>query len=264
MRRDFTDQMGRRLTVNWPPSRIVSLVPSQTELLFDLGIGERVVGVTDFCTEPADALRELARIGGTKRFLFDLIDALEPDLLIGNREENYPEGIERLAERHPVWMSDILRLEDALAMIRAVAELVGAGDAGPDLAGRIEDVFAALDADGPAMRAAYLIWKKPWMVAAGGTFIDDMLRRAGFANVFGDRQRYPETGIEELRERAPDVVMLSSEPFPFGEGHVAELAEQLPDAHVIRVDAMPFSWYGSRLIDAPRYFRALRAKLAAN
>jgi ABC-type Fe3+-hydroxamate transport system substrate-binding protein len=91
-----------------------------------------------------------------------------------------------------------------------------------------------------------------------------MLRRAGFANVFGDRQRYPETGIEELRARAPDVVMLSSEPFPFGEEHVAELAEQLPDARVVRVDAMPFSWYGSRLIEAPRYFRELRLQLAAN
>lgn len=256
--------MDRRLVVDWPPSRIVSLVPSQTELLFDLGAGGRVVGVTDFCTEPKDALRDIARVGGTKRFLFDRIDALEPDLVIGNREENYPEGIARLAARYPVWMSDILTLVDALAMIRAVAELVAAPEAGLDMERRIAAAFAGLDSVVPAARAAYLIWRKPWMVAAGETFIDDMLRRAGFSNVFADRVRYPETSMQELRERAPDVVMLSSEPFPFGDEHVTELAGELPGAKLLRVDAMPFSWYGSRLLAAPRYFRELRATLAAD
>ena len=256
--------MDRRLVVDWPPSRIVSLVPSQTELLFDLGVGGRVVGVTDFCTEPKDALRDIARVGGTKRFLFDRIDALEPDLVIGNREENYPEGIARLAARYPVWMSDILTLVDALAMIRAVAELVAAPEAGLDMERRIAAAFAGLDSVVPAARAAYLIWRKPWMVAAGETFIDDMLRRAGFSNVFADRVRYPETSMQELRERAPDVVMLSSEPFPFGDEHVTELAGELPGAKLLRVDAMPFSWYGSRLLAAPRYFRELRATLAAD
>lgn len=258
--REFTDQMQRRVVVSWPPRRIVSLVPSQTELLFDLGAGGRVVGVTDFCTEPAAQLGGVARVGGTKRFLFERIDALAPGLLIGNREENYAEGIARLAARYPVWMSDILGLEDALAMIRAVGELVGEAAAASDLARRIADGFAAIPAREP-LPVAYLIWRKPWMAAGSGTFIDAMLRRAGFANVFADRPRYPEFTLQELRARGPARVLLSSEPFPFTEAHAAELREACPETPVVPVDAMPFSWYGSRLLAAPAYLAALRADI---
>ena len=260
MRREFVDQMQRRLRIDWPPRRIVSLVPSQTELLFDLGLADAVVGVTDFCTEPREMPPHCVRVGGTKRFVFDRIAAAAPDLVIGNREENYREGIERLARDFPVWMSDIATLEDALAMIRAVGALCARDEAADAMAVRIAERFAALPAFAP-VDAAYLIWRKPWMAVGAGTFIDAMLARAGLRNVFGDRERYPETTLAELRARAPRVVLLSSEPYPFGTEHLRELAAGLPGARVLCVDAMPFSWYGSRLLLAPAYFAALRAGL---
>jgi ABC-type Fe3+-hydroxamate transport system substrate-binding protein len=261
MQRDFTDQMQRQVRIDWPPRRIVSLVPSQTELLFDLGLGEAVVGVTDFCTEPPQLPAHCTRIGGTKRFLFDRIAALSPALIIGNREENYQEGIARLAADFPVWMSDIYALPEALGMIRAVGEITGRAAPACAMARDIDAAFAALPACEP-LAAAYLVWKKPWMAAGTHTFIDDMLARAGLRNVFAGRDRYPEVTLEELRARSPEVVLLSSEPFPFTGEHVAELAGALPRTRVFPVDAMPFSWYGSRLLRAPAYFAELRTQLA--
>jgi len=258
--REFIDQMQRRVRLERSPQRIVSLVPSQTELLFELGLGDRVAGITDYCPAPKSQLPTFVRVGGTKRFLFDRIDEVDPDLVIGNREENYKEGIERLAARYPVWMSDVLTLEDALAMICAVGDLVEMRAAATRLAREIAARFAAL----PAVRsypAAYLIWRKPWMAAGPQTFIDDMLCRTGFANVFADRPRYPEFTLDELRERAPHAVLLSSEPFPFTDEHEAELDAALPGTRLLRVDAMPFSWYGSRLLQAPGYLQHIRTEL---
>ena len=230
------------------------------ELLFALGLGDAVAGVTDFCTEPPQLPAHCVRIGGTKRFLFEGIEALAPDLVIGNREENYQEGIARLAREFPVWMSDIATLDDALAMIRAVGGLTDRAAQAERLADDIAARFAALPHCEP-LDAAYLIWKKPWMAAGAGTFIHDMLARAGFRNVFADRECYPEITIDELAGRAPRVVLLSSEPFPFTGAHATALARELPDARVLLVDAMPFSWYGSRLLLAPAAFSALRARL---
>lgn len=261
MKRQCIDQMNRRVTFEWPPARIVSLVPSQTELLFDLGLASRVVGVTDFCIEPPAALETCVPIGGTKRFLFDRIEALAPDLIIGNREENYLEGIERLQQRFPVWMSDIETLAQARAMISDIGDLCDSKDAAQSLLTRLDEAFARLS----PLRlgsAAYLIWRKPWMAAGCGTFIDDMLHRAGFENVFADQPRYPECTLEELRARAPRYVLLSSEPFPFEAQHVAQMRTELPGARILLVDAMPFSWYGSRLLRAPAYFHELRAQCA--
>ncbi|WP_342626401.1 helical backbone metal receptor [Belliella baltica] len=113
----YTDQLKRKVTIAESPKRIISLVPSQTELLVDLGLGDRIVGVTKFCVHPEGFKEKKQIIGGTKNFHFDKIDQLEPDLIIGNKEENYQEGIEKLAEKYPVWMSDIFDLSDAMEIL---------------------------------------------------------------------------------------------------------------------------------------------------
>ena len=252
-----TDQLGRPVTLPFPPQRIVSLVPSQTELLFDLGLGARVVGVTKFCVHPAAARQQATVVGGTKQFDFAAIDALRPDLIIGNKEENYQAGIAELAQRYPVWLSDIADLPAALAMIREVGALAGAAAPAAALAASIGQAFAALPALGPPIPAAYFIWRRPYMVAAGGTFINDMLRRAGLANVFGTLGRYPEVSPEQLRTAAPARILLSSEPYPFGEKHLAEFQAICPAARVQVVDGELFSWYGSRLRQVAGYFSEL-------
>lgn len=247
-RKTFRDQMGRDVEVAFPPQRIVSLVPSQTELLFDLGVGDRVVGATRFCTRPAEALAGIARVGGTKQISAAKIEAVAPDLLIGNKEENERVQIESLAERWPVWLSDVDTIESALTMIEHIGALVGAEAAAVSLAHEIRTAFGGLPEAG-GVRVAYLIWRRPWMGAAGGTFIDDVLHRCGFVNVLAEQglDRYPEVELDALCELQPDFVFLSSEPFPFSSKHVPEMEAGVPGTKAVLVDGEAFSWFGSRL-----------------
>ncbi|HEX8427239.1 helical backbone metal receptor [Hymenobacter sp.] len=251
---NITDQMNRRVVVSFPPQRIVSLVPSQTEMLFDLGVGERVVGVTKFCFHPAEARTSATVVGGTKNFNFEKIEALKPDLILGNKEENYQDGIEQLAEKYPVWLSDISTLAEALDMIRKVGFIVGCKDRADALATEIAASFAAVAAATALVPAAYFIWRKPYMVAASGTFINDLLGRAGYSNVFSHLGRYPVVTAEQLAAAAPQQILLSSEPYPFGEKHVAEFQAICPSAKIRIVDGELFSWYGSRLRHSAAYF----------
>ncbi len=261
---NFTDQMGRKVELpNWPPRRIVSLVPSQTELLADFGLENEVVGITKFCVRPAAWFQKKNRIGGTKTLDFQKIEALRPDLLIGNKEENEQIQIEFLAQKYPVWMSDVSTLDDALDMMRSIGELTGKFEKAKALVAEIEQGFEEhLSLNTYHSKAAYLIWRKPYMAAGSGTFIDDMLRHAGFENAFAGLSRYPEVSPEQLAAASPEVIFLSSEPFPFAEKHFAALREICPAAQIELVDGELFSWYGSRLLHAPGYFAEVRASLA--
>ena len=263
------DQMGRPVELAAPAKRIVSLVPSQTELLFAIGAGDSVVGLTKFCTEPLDKVGDVAKVGGTKKFDFDAIAALNPDLIIGNKEENYLEGIEQLAQDYPVWLSDMVTLEESLEMIRALGVLSGQADNAASMASTIEADFAALEGAESEKNTnsafqnidvAYFIWQKPFMVAGGGTFINEMLKHGGMSNVFANQDRYPEVTMEAIRESTAEVVLLSSEPFPFRQKHLEYFQGELPNKQIELVDAMPFSWYGSQLLRTPDYLRELRTK----
>jgi ABC-type Fe3+-hydroxamate transport system substrate-binding protein len=262
----FTDQMGYQLQLTDRPRRIVSLVPSQTELLFDLGLNETVVGITRYCLHPKPKIKSKVLIGGTKNPDLAAIRKLQPDLIIGNKEENRREDIEALRKEFPVWMSNIGKLADATAMIREVGRLIQNQTSADWLAGKIEERFEALAAESvfqiTRKKAAYLIWRKPWMVAGGGTFIDDMLRRAGLDNVFANVSRYPECSEESLSASRPDVIFLSSEPYPFQDTHLAEIRALCPSAQILLVDGEPFSWYGSRLLRTPAYLRSLTDSLS--
>ncbi|KAA9327322.1 ABC transporter substrate-binding protein [Adhaeribacter soli] len=257
----FTDQLQNSIFLPEKPRRIVSLVPSQTELLFDLGLEEEVVGITKFCIHPAEKVKTKTKIGGTKNFNFEAIDALQPDLIIGNKEENYQEGIEKLAQKYPVWMSDIFTLEDALDMIRKVGELTGMAQNALEIVGKIAARFASLLKPESELTAAYFIWKNPYMVVGNNTFIDDMLQRCGFRNVFENETRYPEISIEMLQKSKPEVILLSSEPYPFKEKHLQEFQEMLPEAKIMIADGEMFSWYGSRLLQAPAYLQKLLSEI---
>ncbi len=252
--------MGREVAVPFPPQRIVSLVPSQTELLYDLGLGDRVVGITKFCVHPEAWFRSKTRVGGTKQVHLDRVTALAPDLIIGNKEENERQQIETLAERYPVWMSDVGNLEDALAMIECIGAITAAEVVARDIAERIRTAFGSL-AEGistrPPRRAAYFIWREPWMAVGRHTFIHEMMRLGGFYNVFGHLERYPEVTGSQLAEAVPEWVLLSSEPYPFKDKHIAEIKNYCPGAVIRLVDGELFSWYGSRLLHTPAYLRLL-------
>jgi ABC-type Fe3+-hydroxamate transport system substrate-binding protein len=260
--RCFTDQMQRTVAMPaWPPRRIVSLVPSQTEYLADLGLDEEVVGITKFCLHPRNWFEQKTRIGGTKTLNIPKIVALKPDLIIGNKEENDATQIRLLEEDFPVWMSDIYTLKDALDMMVDLGAVCDRAHAANDIRNKVEKAFSQLSVPAKPKRAAYLIWRKPYMAAASQTFIDQMMVKAGFENVFGHLSRYPEVSEQMLVEAHPEVLLLSSEPYPFKDKHLAELKSVCPNTEVILVDGELFSWYGSRLLGSPAYFDQLSRQL---
>jgi ABC-type Fe3+-hydroxamate transport system substrate-binding protein len=248
------------------PGRIISLVPSQTELLYHLGLDKEVIGITKFCIHPKDWFKNKTRVGGTKTANIEKIKSLLPDLIIANKEENVKEQVEALSEIAPVYVSDITKLEDALDMIMQIGKLVNAEERASEIAEgirvRFEDLETFILTNQPAnfstkLNTAYLIWKDPYMAAGGDTFIHDMLRRCGFNNILSDQQRYPIVSISKLPTLKCDLLLLSSEPYPFKQKHINELQQQLRGTKILLVDGEMFSWYGSRLLQAPAYFRDL-------
>ncbi|HTF06398.1 MAG TPA: helical backbone metal receptor [Bacteroidia bacterium] len=259
----FTDQMGHTISLAQPPLRIISLVPSQTELLYDLGLDEEIVGITKFCIHPEEWFRTKTRIGGTKQFHFDKIDVLKPDLILGNKEENEEVQIHRLQESYPVWMSDIHNLDEAMKMIAAIGEITGKEKRADEIIGSIRANFDAMKVALQNVKkrsAVYFIWRNPYMTAGKNTFIDSMMQELHLENVMV-AERYPEVTLHELRELQPEVVLLSSEPYPFSEKHIDEIRSAVPDAAIQLVDGEMFSWYGSRLVHAPGYFEKLLVEL---
>jgi ABC-type Fe3+-hydroxamate transport system substrate-binding protein len=264
MKQILTDQMNRQVEISFPPKRIVSLVPSQTELLYYLGLKDEVVGQTLFCIHPEEMHKTKPRVGGTKQYKFDVIAELKPDLIIGNKEENEREGIEALAKLYPVWMSDIKTLNDALDMMTGIGELVNKKEKALELTTEIKKRFNNFKptTGNRKLRTAYFIWKGPWMAAGHDTFINEMLTRCSFENVFeNETSRYPEITNDRIKTASPDLILLSSEPYPFKEKHIDELREICPAAKILLVDGELFSWYGSRLLHSAGYFQSLLSSL---
>ncbi len=254
----FKDQMNRVVLLPHMPERIVSLVPSQTELLFSLGLHDKIVGITKFCVHPKLACAVKTKVGGTKNLDLGKISALMPDLIIANKEENEAGQLYKLMQELPVWISDIQTLEDAYGMIESIGVLTMRQSEATQLTAEIKSRFEKLRPPQSKKKAVYLIWKKPFMAAANNTFINTMLEIAGFNNVLNDLARYPEITMNDLISRKPEYVLLSTEPFPFTEIHVRELQQEMPSAKVMLVDGQLFSWYGNRLLESAAYFQELR------
>ncbi len=251
----YTDQIGREIQLSATPQRIVSLVPSMTELLFDLGLGDRIVGTTHFCAHPEEAGTK-AKIGGTKNVKSDRLRALQPDFIVAAKEENERDQIEALAIDFPVFVSDIANLQDAYDAILKIGMITSCKSKSQALVGTIKQRFSQLPKPQQLRRALYFIWRKPYMVAGNDTFITQMMAAAGFENMV-DTPRYPELDAAAIQSLDPEYILLSSEPFPFKEKHITEMHTIAPHAQISIVDGEMFSWYGSRLLHAPAYFKQL-------
>jgi ABC-type Fe3+-hydroxamate transport system substrate-binding protein len=250
MERIFKDQMNRAVRLEGIPRRIVSLVPSQTELLYDLGLQDEVVGITKFCIYPDEWYRKKQRVGGTKQLNIATIGALNPDFIIGNKEENTKEDIQALEAIAPVWMSDIYTFDDALQMIEQVGELVGKNEAAEELVIDIQHNFELIDLPSKSTSFLYFIWKDPDFIVGQHTFIDSLLSKIGFDNLCKEN-RYPQWKETEIQ---PDCVFLSSEPYPFTEEHIILYQERFPNSKIRVINGEMCSWYGSRIKLAPAYF----------
>ena len=246
------------------PKRIISLVPSQTELLHYLGLEQETIGITKFCVHPNAWYTSKTRVGGTKNIKKEIIDKLNPDLIIANKEENVKEQIEELAAQYPVWLTDVNNFEDALQMIEDIGALTGKLTEAKRLTATIKISFLELEEPQTSNlkpQTAYLIWRNPYMSVGGDTFINSMLNKCGLTNIFAQESRYPELTIAQLQTANCKLLLLSSEPYPFAQKHIDELKEQLPGTKIMLVDGEIFSWYGSRLLYAADYFNKLRTSL---
>jgi ABC-type Fe3+-hydroxamate transport system substrate-binding protein len=250
------------------PQKIISLVPSQTELLHYFGLDKEVIAITKFCVHPDEWFKNKIRVGGTKSINIDLIKKLQPDLIIANKEENEKEQIEELATEFNVWITDVNTLKDALAMIKDVGELTHKEKESETLITRIKDEFYQLQTSNQKLQTCYLIWQKPFITVGGDTFINDMMKYCSLQNIFETRNRYPEITLDDLHIANPpagrqgcQLVLLSSEPYPFKQKQIDELQQQLPGKKIVLVDGEMFSWYGSRLLKAPKYFKSLSESL---
>lgn len=240
--------------------RIISLVPSITETLFDFGLtADEVVGRTKFCIHPANLLKNVAIIGGTKTLNIEKIKSLNPDLIIANKEENERLQVEELMTDFKVWVTDISTIEDNHQFISDLGTLLNKKELAQSLNERIAHIFTIKKNPLP-QKVAYLIWKNPYMTVGNDTFINEVLENIGGENLFKDRKRYPEVTVEELKNA--DQVFLSSEPFPFQQKHIDELQKELPDKQMILVDGEAFSWFGTHLLQVEDYLRELSKKLA--
>ena len=252
------DQLNRKLDFQTTPERIVSLVPSQTELLVDLQLKSKLVGITKFCVHPTELRKEVTVVGGTKNVYYSKIEALQPDIIICNKEENSEEIVKECSRIAPTWVSDIYTFEDSIEMIRSLGKVFNASENGSDLIAKIKyekEVFSEFIKEKPHKKVAYLIWKNPYMAAGRNTFINALLQLNNFENVLTENtSRYPEISMSRLK--SADLVLLSSEPYPFSEKDVTKLKKTL-QREVILVDGEYFSWYGSRLQNAFRYFKTL-------
>ena len=243
------------------PQRIVSLVPSQTELLHYLGLETETIGITKFCVHPQSWFKTKERVGGTKTVNLDKIKKLKPDLIIANKEENVREQIEELGADYPVWLTDVNNLADALQMIKDIGILTGKTETATALINSISIGFKAMPKTEESVETAYLIWRKPYMTVGGDTFINDMLLQCGFENIFTSQKRYPAITIAQLQTVNCQLLLLSSEPYPFKQKHIDELSSQLPGTKIILADGEFFSWYGSRLLKSPTYFKELISEI---
>lgn len=256
--RQVTDMLGRQMAVPRIPQRIVSLVPSQSELLWYLGLKDQIVGITRFCLQPSELRKHARIIGGTKTLDANRILDLKPDLVIANKEENTIELIQALQNHVPVWISDVRNLDDAFKMIASIGQLCSKSEEAIALCSIIHEGFESIPNSKPLLRAAYFIWKSPWMLAGADTFINSMMQKAGFENVLtSSHSRYPIIEISELKRLNPQVLLFSSEPFPFKKNHFEELQSEFPHLKMVEVDGRLFSWYGSALLESAKYFSEL-------
>lgn len=259
------DQLGTSHSFENPPKRIISLVPSQTELLYDLGQEAKIVGITKFCVYPYHFKSTKKVIGGTKKVHYEKIRLLQPDLIIANKEENTKEIVEELSKICPVWVTNIITFEDNLQMISDFGQLLNCRTEAQKWNDKINFAYQDFQnfiKDKPFKKVAYFIWANPYMVAGYDNFINEMLKLNHFQNIYDNKGRYPEIELDKMQlEGNPDLVFLSSEPFPFKEEHAAEIQQFIPNAKIILVDGEMFSWYGSRLLKVFGYFKILHSRI---
>jgi len=245
--------------LTFTPSKIVSLVPSITELLSYLQLEEQTIGITKFCIHPENWFTTKVKVGGTKTLKIEKIKELNPDLIIANKEENIKEQIEELGEKFNVFLTDANNFSEALLLIRDIGIVTGKEESASALIEKIKSAVPHFNS--PNIKVAYLIWQNPFMVAGGNTYINSMLSVCGLKNVFENQLRYPEISVDEINKSDAEYLLFSTEPYPFQQQHLIEYSSLFPGKKLLLADGEMFSWYGSRMLEAMYYFKNFRKEM---
>lgn len=263
----YVDALGRTLEVKSPPRRIVSLVPSLTEALFVLGVGEAVVGVSDFCVEPREAVAAKTKVGGTKALDVARVLSLRPDLVVASAEENRREDIRALVQAGlPVFVTLPTTVAGAIDLLEQLAGMTGAVEAGARVVAEARETLAGVEAANEGrqpVRTFCPIWRNPWMTIGPDTYMHDFVTVCGGDNVFGLRhERYPRVQLSEMAERDPEVVLLPDEPYRFEFKHVSEISafrevSAVRDGRIYLLEGKHLCWYGPRIAGSLRYVSGL-------
>jgi ABC-type Fe3+-hydroxamate transport system substrate-binding protein len=244
--------------------RIVSLCPSISETLAEIGAGRRLVGVTRYCIRPP-SLKELPKVGGTKALDFSAIEALAPDIIFANAEENRRQDIEALDRKFRLHVSLPNTVAAVPPLVRELGREAGEPERASELAEEIGELCAGLEGK-PAptpFRYAYFIWRNPWMTISGDTYVSDLLRFAGGVNVFcAAKDRYPKVTPEAVLAAQPDVLLFSSEPYPFSDRHRSDLEAAFPGCAIAFVDGDDCCWHGARTRQGLKLMSELRGRFA--
>lgn len=250
----INDQLGRPLTFSQVPQSIVSLVPSITELLIDMGLAGSIIGRTKFCIYPEKECNSIHRIGGTKNPHVEEIIRLNPAIVFANKEENLKEHIDLISEHTNCYVSNIQTIEDALKMINDIGYIFDKKTQSEHLVAEINEARKQFQHKNE--KVIYLIWNKPFMSIGHDTYISSFLKAIGYENTLPkETLRYPTLSLEEIKQLAPDKLLLSDEPFPFKEKHKEELQLLLPGIKVELINGSYCSWYGSRILTALKHFK---------
>ncbi|MEX2573389.1 MAG: helical backbone metal receptor [Balneolaceae bacterium] len=243
------------------PQRIVSLVPSLTELIADLDLASSLAGRTRFCKHPDHIAGRVPIVGGTKNPRLDKIREINPDMIIANVEENRKEDIDGLKKDYPVYLTDIHTIEDALLTIHEMGVQFNAGDRAAELIEKINEELDGIPDEEPRS-VTYFIWRAPWMTVGSDTYIHSVLERWKLTNVFGRHNRYPKVELSDVSRMNPDFILLSSEPYPFREKHKNDVFDACPDSNILLVDGEWFSWYGSRMLPSFKKLNTFRKAIS--
>ena len=249
------------------PKKIVSLCPSITETLIDLGLTDALAGITRFCIHPESVVRDLTKVGGTKDPDLEQIRHLDPDLIFMNAEENRKEDYDALAQTFELDVSEPRSVQEIPALLRHFGQRTNRADRAEKRAQELEAELIALQAEQDKNQTqfsySYLIWRKPWMVVGQDTYVSKLFADAGGINVFADDpQRYPSIELSALAEKNPDFIFLADEPFPFQGSHVPEIQAICPNAKVRVISGDDCCWHGVRSIRGVQTMRKLVEELA--
>lgn len=255
----ITDARNKKIVFSEPPKRVVSLIPSITEALFDLGAGEAIAGVSNYCIHPAEGVKNKIKVGGQKNPDMGKIKAIHPDLIILNMEENKPEHIKFLSQHYTTWVTYPRLFRDAENLLMQLGKVFDAESRASVYADKIRISSKQLSSiRRRKIKTMYLIWRNPWMSINRDTFIHNVLELHHMENVYAKRdKRYFEVTAQDIEDADPDIIILPDEPYHFREKHKSEFSHlsvsAVKNSRIFLADGTYFCWYGTRTARASQY-----------